>query len=139
LTKRLRVWTEGNTINWFGDSFTGSVVDTEPQVRGNYGFNGDDYGVVLRLPNPASPEDLRAIVVFGSQTFGIIAATDWLVRRGSMSAVSALVPVSRLQMRSSNMAALVRARVRNGVIERSELIDYRPLDRDLAPAQWMTP
>jgi hypothetical protein len=64
--------TEGNTICWFGDPHVGSVTDRDPDPDAD-GYNGVDYGVVLRVPSPLNPSR-RMVVVFGSQTFGVAAA-----------------------------------------------------------------
>lgn len=137
LSRSMRIWTDGNTIHWFGETHTGDVADTKPEVRGNVGFNGIDYGIALRLPSPSDPKNLRVVVLFGSQTFGIMAATDWLVRQGGSRDKSWDGSSStRSLRRSENLAVLLRSRVHNGVIERSELMDIRPLDSHLIPARW---
>lgn len=105
--------TQGNTIYWFGTSYDGNVtVDADP-TPGTLGYNGYDYGVVLRLP---SPTDLnrRTLVVFGSQTFGVVAASSWLVNLRSSATPRRM---RNVMAKNKNVAVLVRANITDGSLD----------------------
>jgi hypothetical protein len=122
LASGLGVATQGNTIYWFGTPYRGDVGDLEVQQGGTSGYEGHDYGVVLRLPGLHAEVDSprRMVVVFGSQTFGVGAAAAWLVnvrsRRVSRS--------HRILLASHpNIAVLVKADVVDGVAGDPVLVD----------------
>jgi hypothetical protein len=115
----LGVATSDNTIFWFGEPYKGSVRDHDHEEPGAIGFTGLDYGVVLRLPSLMDSQQ-RTIAIFGSQTFGIQAAASWLVTAQSRSTSR---KDRRTMARHRNIAALVKARVNNGIVSRPELIE----------------
>jgi hypothetical protein len=119
----LGVATQDNTIYWFGEAFTGSVRDHDHEDPSAIGFTGTDYGVVLRLPSLMDSQ-FRTIALFGSQTFGIQAAATWLV---TVESRSTLRKNRRTMARHRNIAALVKARVNNGIVSRPELIEILAL------------
>jgi hypothetical protein len=120
----LGVATRVNTIFWFGDRYTGKVENVDsPGSTSKYA--GDDYGVVLRVPSPTNAAS-RMVVIFGSQTFGVQAASSWLVN----------VPTHgrrdrSLMARHRNIAVLVKASVVDGVVGDAQLIEIVPLPDDL--------
>jgi hypothetical protein len=124
----LGVATQGNTIYWFGKRYEGTVGVSDDPVPGTTGYNGFDYGVVLRLPSYTQPSR-RMVVVFGSQTFGVDAASLWLVRLRS----GAITRKDRAAMaRSQNVAVLVKARVKDGALDLLELQEIVELPDHLA-------
>jgi hypothetical protein len=124
----LGVATHGNTIYWFGERYEGSVGVSDDPVPGTTGYNGHDYGVVLRLPSPTR-SSRRTVVVFGSQTFGVDAASLWLVqlrRRATPRRIRTTMAKHR------NVAVLVKAHVKDGAIDELELQDLVELPDHLA-------
>jgi hypothetical protein len=119
----LGVGTLMNTIYWFGEAYHGSVRDHDHEEPGAIGFTGTDYGVVLRLPSLMDSQH-RTIVIFGAQTFGIQAAATWLVNAQSRSTPR---KTRKTMAKHRNIAALVKARVNNGIVSRPELIEILAL------------
>jgi hypothetical protein len=124
----LGVATQGNTIYWFGETYEGTVGVSDEPVPGTTGYNGDDYGVVLRLPSPTR-DARRTLVVFGSQTFGVDAASLWLVQLRSRTTTRRL----RSAMgKSRNVAVLVKAEVRDGTLDKVQVEDLAELPDRMA-------
>jgi hypothetical protein len=99
---------------------------------GTRSYNGYDYGVVLRLPSPTSA-DRRTVVVFGSQTFGVDAAAQWLVNLRGRSASRG----ERTFMRKhKNVAVLVRVDVMHGQLSEPQLIEAVPLPDRMERRHW---
>jgi hypothetical protein len=119
----LGIATQGATLYWYGHPYEGSVTDkaADPSVpRSPVGPTGVDYGVVLRLPGHRDAHR-RLIVVFGSQTYGVTAASMWLV---NVRTLRAITPKARRMMgRHRNIAVLVRADVNDGVLSPPEMVD----------------
>jgi hypothetical protein len=126
----LGVATQDNTIYWFGTAYKGDVGESDDPVP--TGYKGADYGVVLRLPSPTNP-DHRMVIVFGSQTFGVEAASSWLVklrsRDGSRSVRSTMA-------KHRNVAVLVRAEINDGLLSDIQLRELVVLPNDLLPRHW---
>jgi len=139
-SRSLRVWTVGNKIHWFGKCYEGTVADSDPDSHSNFGYSGIDYGIVIRIPNPSTLSRHRMVILFGSQTFGIIGATDWLVGGGveAVQDAGSSWLHRHFKGRSRNVAALLKCYVSNGVIESTTVVDFQTLDGDseLEPAQW---
>ena len=128
----LGVATQGNGIYWFGQKYEGSVrVATDP-IPGTSGYNGFDYGVVLRLPSPTNPTR-RTVVVFGSQTFGVVAASSWLVNLRSRAAGRL---VRKVMAKHPNVAVLVKVDVTDGGLGDLELSEIVVLPDQLLPRHW---
>lgn len=128
----LGVATQGNSIYWFGQKYEGSVrVATDP-IPGTSGYNGFDYGVILRLPSPTNPTR-RTVVVFGSQTFGVVAASSWLVNLRSRAAGR---KVRSVMAKHRNVAVLVKVDVTDGGLGDLELDEIVVLPDQLSPRHW---
>lgn len=125
----LSLTTEGNTIMWFGKGYCGSVGGSAEAGSGTFGYNGVDYGVVLRIPGRS--DGSRAVVFFGSQTFGVQAATQWLIEAGSGQRDAA---TKRFLSKHTNVAVLVRTEVTNGMLHEPELIQIIALPDELPRA-----
>ena len=119
----LGVATCENTIHFFGRICDGSVRDHDHEDPDAKGFTGTDYGVVLRVPGLMDPRH-RMIVVFGSQTFGIQAAASWLV---NVKSGPTLRKTRNLLKKHRNIAALVKADVRDGIVGSPQLLEFLTL------------
>ena len=128
----LGVATQGNDLYWFGTKYAGSVKVIANPTPGTSGYNGYDFGVVLRVPSPTA-SGRRMVVVFGSQTFGVDAASAWLVNLRSRATSR---KVRNLMARHRNVAALVRAEVREGGLAEPELQELVVLPARLEPRHW---
>jgi hypothetical protein len=131
-SKGLGVATQGNSIYWFGEKYAGNVTVATDPTPGTTGYNGYDYGIVLRLPSPTDSAR-RSVVVFGSQTFGVDAASTWLVNLRSHTAGR---KVRATMAKHRNVAVLVKADVRDGGIEDVELREMVVLPDPLSPRHW---
>ena len=128
----LGVATLRNNLYWFGERYAGSVTFETDRSTGTRSYNGYDYGVVLRLPSPTS-DSRRTVVVFGSQTFGVDAASRWLVNLRSRSAGR----YERTTMaKQKNIAVLVKADVKHGQLSKPRLVDAAPLPDSLERRHW---
>jgi hypothetical protein len=128
----LGVATVGNAIYWFGDRYEGEVTyDTHP-LTGTRSYKGNDYGVVLRLPSPTSDRH-RTVVVFGSQTFGVEAASRWLVH---LRGPSAGRKVRRRLAKQKNIAVLVEVEVEHGRVGEPKAVDIVTLPDRLDRRHW---
>jgi len=132
VAKGLGVATLRNNLYWFGDKYAGSVSFETDRSTGTRSYNGYDYGVVLRLPSPTS-DDRRTVVVFGSQTFGVDAASRWLVNLRSRSAGR---NERNLMAQQKNIAVLVKADVKHGQLSKPRLIDAARLPDSLERRHW---
>ncbi len=74
---------------------------------------------------------LTAVVFFGSQTFGVQAATQWLIEAGSGQRDAA---TKRFLSKHTNVAVLVRTEVTNGMLHEPELIQIIALPDELPRA-----
>ncbi len=125
--------TQGNTIYWFGASYSGDVTIDEDPTPGTTGYNGFDFGVVLRLPSPTDA-NRRTLVVFGSQTFGVVAASSWLV---NLSRPTTPRSVRAQMAKHKNVAVLVKANVSDGSLDGPpELQQIVVLADDPSPRDW---
>jgi hypothetical protein len=121
-----------NNLYWFGTKVAGEVRVKSDISTGTRSYNGYDYGVVLRLPSPTSA-DRRTVVVFGSQTFGVDAAAQWLVNLRGRSASRG----ERTFMRKhKNVAVLVRVDVMHGQLSEPQLIEAVPLPDRMERRHW---
>lgn len=126
----LGVATQGNDVYWFGAKYAGNVTVADDPTPGTPGYNGFDYGVVLRLPSPSDPDRRRrTVVVFGSQTFGVDAAAAWLVNLRSRAGHK----VRRTMAKHSNVAVLVKADVTDGGLGDISLVEIVVLPDHLSP------
>ncbi|HET6949317.1 MAG TPA: hypothetical protein VFI47_03020 [Acidimicrobiales bacterium] len=128
----LGVATQGNSIYWFGKKYAGHVTFATDEATGKDAYMGYDYGVLLRLPSPTN-EGRRSVVVFGSQTFGVDAASSWLV---NLRRRTAGARVRRLMATQKNVAVLVEADVKHGTLGEPKLKDIVVLPDRLAPRHW---
>lgn len=125
----LGVATQGNDVYWFGAKYAGNVTVADDPTPGTSGYNGFDYGVVLRLPSPTDPTR-RTVVVFGSQTFGVVAASSWLVNLRSGTAGRR---ARSTMAKHRNVAVLVKANVTDGSLGDVELVEIVMLPDHLSP------
>lgn len=128
----LGVATLRNNVYWFGTKYAGSVSVKTDATTGTRSYNGYDYGVVLRLPSPTAG-DRRTVVVFGSQTFGVEAASRWLVTLRSRTAGRN----ERTRMaKQKNLAVLVKVDVKHGQLSEPQLVEAVPLPDRLERRHW---
>jgi hypothetical protein len=128
----LGVATQGRTIYWFGDLYAGHVTDEADAASGRSAYHGYDYGVILRLPSPTNRER-RSVVVFGSQTFGVAAASWWLA---DLRRQQAGPKVRELMAKKRNVAVLVKVDVTDGELSRPSLVDAVVLPDQIEPRNW---
>jgi hypothetical protein len=130
--KGLGLATLRNNLYWFGTKVAGEVRVKTDLSTGTRSYNGYDYGVVLRLPSPTSA-DRRTVVVFGSQTFGVNAASQWLVNLRSR-------PAGRTERstmtKHKNIAVLVRADVKHGQLSEPQVVETVRLPARLERRHW---
>lgn len=128
----LGVATQENAVYWFGEKFEGDVGEADDPLPGSSGYKGTDYGVVLRLPSATIPAH-RSVVLFGSQTFGVDAASSWLVQLRSHGAGR---KVRSIMAKHKNIAALVMAEVEDGELRNLTLKELVVLPGDLTSRDW---
>lgn len=128
----LGVATQDNAIYWFGEKYAGHVTLATDDATGRDAYRGYDYGVVLRLPSPTN-SDRRLVVVFGSQTFGVAAASSWLA---NLRRRQAGPKVRKLMAKKKNVAVLVEADVAHGQLADPKLVEIVVLPDHLEPRNW---
>jgi len=128
----LGVATQGNEIYWFGKTYAGHVTLDMDDATGQIAYHGYDFGVVCRLPSPTN-KARRLVVVFGSQTFGVAAASSWLANLRRRQAGSE----GRREMANKrNVAVLVKADVAHGQLGEPSLVEVVALPDRLEPRDY---
>ena len=104
------------TIELCGSSYTGDVqspLNAESVSLPSY--NGDDVGVFIRMPSLYSSsrqqQNRRTVCFFGSKTFGVHGAAQWLVSSGNKSR-----EVERMLRSERDVVGVVQLKVRNGQV-----------------------
>lgn len=131
---RVGVATQENRIWWYGTDFTGDVRSSSEDSPNISTYSGTDYGVVLRIPNPFAPpaSGLRAVVLFGSQTFGVIGATRALLQ--FVDGKNRRTKHGRALRDHQNLAMLVKVTVDHGKLrdpDPDDIHDCRELPKEL--------
>lgn len=128
----LGVATQGNAIFWFGERYAGHVTFETDDASGRSAYHGYDYGVILRLPSPTN-RDRRLVVVFGSQTFGVAAASWWLA---DLRRRQAGPKVREIMAKKKNVAVLVKADVSDGQLSPPTIVEAVVLPDQIEPRNW---
>lgn len=125
--KEFKFEVEGSTITICDRSFTGNV-EYRSNIPNSEGirldaYSGTDYGFVLRLPSLAmsARSGLRMVVLFGSQTFGVVGATSWLVDSPTVG----LKPhaVNSFLRKNLNVICVVKVQIHHGMVRSCELVE----------------
>jgi hypothetical protein len=126
---RIGLATEGNTIWWYGQPFQGTVSASRTDSLAF--FNGTDYGVIVRSFSHMSSgtRPTRTVLLFGSQTFGVVGATRYLTEAMNLrkSTFGRERQLYKALKRSRNIAVLVSAEVKAGRVLQGRLVDFRVL------------
>lgn len=132
---RVGVAIEENKIWWYGNGYIGDVSSNSLENPHFSTYSGTDYGVILRIANPFadSESNQRAVLLFGSQTFGVIGAARGLIQFSE--AKSRRSDVGRLMQRHENMALLVSVDVDRGQISPPRILDHHVLAKRMPPNQ----
>jgi len=134
LDTRVGVAIADNRIWWYGRSYIGNVSGDSVDSPHFSTYSGKDYGVILRIPNPFASRNsnLRAVVLFGSQTFGVIGATRGLVQFSEVR--NRRSDIGKLMNRHENVALLLAVDVDCGQISPPEILDHHVLAKQMVPA-----
>lgn len=104
------------TIELCGSFYTGNVQSPLNAEAVNLSsYSGDDVGVFIRMPSlygsNGQQENRRTVCFFGSKTFGVHGAAQWLVSSGNKSRA-----VERMLRSERDVVGVVRLKVRSGQV-----------------------